>query len=149
MTKNLDLWDRVATSDPQYLKAVAFGARKFTAIDPQYQVRCATEEFGPVGTGWGWNSQTEFHHMANGDCAVVSLVRIWHDDRDFHFGPFPGCRKFFDAAKGKMFEDAPKMSVTDGLTKGLSHLGFNADVFLGKHDGNKYTSNTGGTDEDW
>jgi hypothetical protein len=41
---------------------------------------------------------------------------------------------------GKVDEDAPKKAMTDGLTKALSHLGFNADVFLGKFDGNKYTS---------
>jgi hypothetical protein len=40
-------------------------------------------------------------------------------------------------------EDAPKMSVTDGLTKALSHLGFNADVFLGEYDGNKYAADSG------
>ena len=49
-----------------------------------------------------------------------------------------------------MAEDAPKMAITDGLTKALSHLGFNADVFLGEMDGNKYAAdskagkNTGG-----
>jgi hypothetical protein len=36
------------------------------------------------------------------------------------------------------------MAVTDGLTKALSHLGFNADVFLGKHDGNKYSDSAPG-----
>jgi hypothetical protein len=35
------------------------------------------------------------------------------------------------------------MSVTDGLTKALSHLGFNADVFLGEYDGNKYAADSG------
>ena len=35
------------------------------------------------------------------------------------------------------------MAVTDGLTKAPSHLGFNADVFLGKYDGNKYDADSG------
>ena len=35
-------------------------------------------------------------------------------------------------------EDAVKKAVTDGLTKCLSYLGFNADVFLGLFDDNKY-----------
>jgi hypothetical protein len=34
--------------------------------------------------------------------------------------------------------DAYKKASTDGLTKALSHLGFNADVFLGQFDDNKY-----------
>jgi hypothetical protein len=44
-------------------------------------------------------------------------------------------------AKGKLKNpdtDAFKKASTDGLTKLLSHLGFNADVFLGMFDDNKY-----------
>ena len=43
--------------------------------------------------------------------------------------------------KAKTNDDAPKMALTDGLTKAISHLGFNADVFLGKFDDNKYEDN--------
>ena len=43
-------------------------------------------------------------------------------------------------------QHAPKMAITDGLTKALSHLGFNADVSLGEMDGNKYAGDSG--DED-
>ena len=142
MTDNMKLWDAVQKSNPKYLKQVSFGSRKFTAIDPQYQVRSATEQFGPVGIGWGWDASTEFINLSNGDTAVVSHVSIWTENPAQRYGPFPGCRKFYDVAKDRMSEDAPKMAVTDGLTKALSHLGFNADVFLGEMDGNKYTSPT-------
>jgi len=135
---SLELWNKVAKSDPKYLKKISFGSRSFTAIDPQYQVRCATEQFGPVGQGWGWINETRFVNLSNGDTAVIADVTIWTVDRTNSFGPFSGCRKFFDAAKGRVAEDAPKMAITDGLTKALSHLGFNADVFLGEMDGQKY-----------
>jgi len=108
-----------------------------------YQIRCATAEFGPIGKGWGWINQTRFIDLSNGDKAVVADVQVWHGELVNAFGPFTGCRKFFDAAKGRLAEDAPKMAVTDGLTKALSHLGFNADVFLGKMDGNKYAADSG------
>ena len=49
---NLALWNRVAKSDKEFLKPVSFGSRKFTAIDPQYQVREVTKEFGVIGHGW-------------------------------------------------------------------------------------------------
>ena len=150
---NLELWNAVEASDPKYLKTVSFGSRSFTAIDPQYQVRSATAQFGPVGEGWGWHANTSYINLSNGDTAVVSDVTIWHGDRGQEYGPFPGCRKFFDATKGRLAEDAPKMSVTDGLTKALSHLGFNADVFLGKMDGNKYAADSKkastSTSNDW
>jgi hypothetical protein len=146
---SLDLWNRVSKSDPKYLKPVNFGSRKFTAIDPMYQVRSATAEFGPIGDGWGWHSTTQIHHMSNGDSVVICDVVVWHGNQGNTFGPFPGCRKFFDAAKNRLNEDAPKMAVTDGLTKALSHIGFNADVFLGEMDGNKYAEDSGKANTGW
>ena len=140
---NMKHWDNLSKSDPKYLKQVSFGSRSFTAIDPQYQVRMMTEEFGAVGEGWGWHNTTEVVHVSNGDSAVLAHVSVWHGTPANTFGPFTGCRKFFDAAKGRMAEDAPKMAVTDGLTKALSHLGCNADVFLGEMDGNKNAADSG------
>jgi len=136
---NMDIWNDLCKSDPKYLKKVSFGSRSFTAIDPQYQVRLMTEKFGPIGEHWGWSADTQFVNVSNGDTAVVSHVSVWHGHIAQTFGPFTGCRKFFDSVKGRMNEDAPKMAVTDGLTKALSHLGCNADVFLGEMDGNKYS----------
>lgn len=135
---NMDIWNNLCASDPKYLKKISFGSRSFTAIDPQYQVMKMTEQFGPVGEGWGWHSTTEVVNVSNGDSAVLAHVTVWHGSPANSFGAFTGCRKFFDAAKGRLAEDAPKMAVTDGLTKALSHIGCDADVFLGKMDGNKY-----------
>lgn len=147
---NLDLWNKVSKSDPKYLKKISFGQRSFTAIDPQYQVRCITEAFGPVGQGWGWTNETRFINLSNGDTAVVADVCIWTVDKANSFGPFSGCRKFFDASKSRLNEDAPKMAITDGLTKAISHLGFNADVFLGEMDGNKYAADSkAGKTDSW
>lgn len=146
---NLTLWNKVAKSDPKYLKQISFGSRSFTAIDPQYQIRCATEQFGPVGVGWGWLNVTRVVELSNGDSAVLADVSIWTESKENIFGPFTGCRKFFDANKGRLAEDAPKMAITDGLTKALSHLGFNADVFLGEMDGNKYAADSGKKSSDW
>jgi len=147
---NMNIWNNLAKSDPKYLKKISFGARSFTAIDPQYQVMKMTEQFGPVGEGWGWHSTTEIVNVSNGDSAVLAHVTVWHGSLSNSFGAFTGCRKFFDAAKGRMAEDAPKMAVTDGLTKALSHIGCDADVFLGKMDGNKYDQgNTSQSSSGW
>jgi len=144
---NMRIWRQVETSDPASLKKVSIG-RTFTAIDPQHQIMKATEVFGPVGEGWGWHATTEVHHTHDGRMFVIANVTVWHGDRGNEFGPFPGCRGNLYApdkhGKWKANDDAPKMAVTDGLTKALSHLGFNADVFLGKHDGNKYSDSAPG-----
>jgi hypothetical protein len=145
----MDIWNKLSKSDPKYLKKVSFGSRSFTAIDPQYQVRMMTEQFGPIGEGWGWNNATRFISLANGDTAVVADVTVWHTSPGNAFGPFTGCRKFFDSEKNRLAEDAPKMAITDGLTKALSHIGCNADVFLGEMDGNKYAADSKAGNNPW
>jgi hypothetical protein len=145
----MDIWNKISKSDPKYLKDVKYGSRSFTAIDPQYQVRVMTEQFGPVGDGWGWHNETQFINLSNGDTAVVANVTVWHGSQGNVFGPFTGCRKFFDAEKRRLAEDAPKMAITDGLTKALSHIGCNADVFLGEMDGNKYAADSGSSSQGW
>ena len=50
---HMDIWVKASKTDPQYTKPVTFG-RKFTAIDPHYQIMTATELFGPAGMGWGF-----------------------------------------------------------------------------------------------
>lgn len=42
--------------------------------------------------------------------------------------------------KGKTDDDFAKKLETDMITKALSRLGFNADVFMGKFDDNKYVA---------
>lgn len=138
MSNNLELWNLLADTDPEYIKPVSFGSRSFTAIDPQYQIRKMTDTFGAIGAGWGWSNVTEVVHFSNGDSAVMAHVTIWHSSESTSFGPFTGCRKLFDSSKGRLAEDAPKMAITDGLTKALSHIGCDANIFLGKMDGNKY-----------
>jgi hypothetical protein len=131
--QHMDLWNSLAQSDMKYLKKVSFGSRKFTSIDPQYQIRKMTEKFGPVGEGWGYN--VEYDYPANGDVIlIVAKVSIWTRLPENIFGPIAGSRTFWHKDMKRPAEDAGKMALTDALTKGLSHLGCDADVFLGKHD---------------
>ena len=136
--QNMDLWLALAPSDMKYLKKVEFGARKFTSIDPQYQIMKMTEKFGPVGVGWGYN--VEYDYPSTNDMVlIVAKVSIWTTLPENIFGPVAGSRTFWHKDMKRPAEDAGKMALTDALTKGLSHLGCDADVFLGKHD-NKYNA---------
>lgn len=130
--KNTTIWDQVCKTDPRHTKKVNQRGG-FTAIDAHYQVQRATEVFGPVGIGWGYiNGEPIFK-----DSLVFVPVTLWHGDRSNSFGPIYGGAEVV-SDKGRTDNDALKKASTDGLTKALSHLGFNADVFLGKFDDNKY-----------
>ena len=123
--QHMDLWNSLAQSDMKYLKKVSFGSRKFS----------------PVGQGWGYN--VEYDYPANGDVIlIVAKVSIWTRLPENIFGPIAGSRTFWHKDMKRPAEDAGKMALTDALTKGLSHLGCDADVFLGKHD-NKYSADDG------
>lgn len=132
MTDNLHIWNAVQKTDPDHTKEVKQRGG-FTAIDAHYQIMRATEQFGPVGVGWGYETGSP---IFNGDFVLIP-VSLWHGDRSNTFGPVYGCSQMLGARPDA---DAPKKAMTDGITKALSQLGFNADVFLGKFDDNKYVA---------
>lgn len=134
-TTNLELWSKVEKTDPKHTKKVTFG-RGFTAIDPYYQIRCATEQFGPAGKGWGWEvvRVEEFREIAS----LGLLIRLWHGEKENYIEQWGQGGFYTDKNKSKPDHDVLKKATTDGITKCLSYLGFNADVFTGKFDDNKY-----------
>ena len=145
----MEIWDRVAKTDPSQTKQVEFG-RKFTAIDAHSQVMEATREFGPVGQGWGYENVYGETHLQDGRIIAWCDVTLWWAPAGewegiktpgYHrqFGPVRGSAMLHKGDSKKLPDtDAYKKASTDGLTKLISHLGFNADVFLGKFDDNKY-----------
>lgn len=128
----LRIWNAVCKTDPKHTKRVNQRGG-FTAIDAQYQIMEATRLFGPVGEGWGY---TVGDYRIEGGLIVVP-VTLWHGKRENAFGPILGCAEMLGQRPDR---DAPKKAITDALTKGLSQLGFNADVFLGLFDDNKYVA---------
>lgn len=132
MTDNLRIWRQVEKTDPDHTKRVNQRGG-FTAIDAHYQIMRATETFGPVGEGWGYDCGEP---IFQGDMIIVP-VTVWHGNRETCFGPVFGCAQFLGQRPDA---DAPKKAMTDAMTKALSHLGFNADVFLGKFDDSKYVA---------
>ena len=127
---NMKLWDEVSKTDPSNTKKVNQRGG-FTAIAAHSQIMEATRAFGPIGIGWGYTvERTEVINTM-----FIAHVSIWHGERANVFGPIAGCAEMFGKRPDS---DAPKKATTDAITKGLSQIGFNADVFLGKFDDNKY-----------
>lgn len=132
MTDTMKLWNAVSKTNPANTKHVNQRGG-FTAINANSQIMEATRQFGPIGIGWGYVSGDPIFH----DALVIVPVTFWHGDRSNTFGPVYGCEEWKDK-NGRVDSDAPKKAGTDGLTKLLSQLGFNADVFLGLYDDQKY-----------
>lgn len=134
MSDNLKLWDAVCRTNPADTKKVTFG-RAITAIDPYKQVRSATEQFGAAGAGWGWEVKDTVILPTN---EIGILIRLWHGDPNKYIEQWGQSSFYIDNAEKKKDTDCFKKATTDGVTKCLSYLGFNADIFLGKYDDNKY-----------
>ncbi len=130
--ENREIWDKVSKTDPNHTKVVDFG-RKFNTIDAYSQIEKATEMFGPVGVGWGWTAKETIT-----DRYILIKCDFWFkcDGNISRFDTYE-CAELL-SAKGRFDSDAPKKALTGAITKALSYLGFNADVFLGKFDDLKY-----------
>lgn len=135
MTDNLRIWSQVDKTDPVHTKKVNQRGG-FTAISAAYQIMKATEVFGPVGEGWGYDAGDPIFQEG----VVFVPVTLWHGNRAHVFGPMFGGAEWKDAKNGRLDSDAAKKATTDALTKLLSQLGFNADVFLGRFDDSKYVA---------
>jgi len=142
---NMQLWESVETTDPNFTKKVNQRGG-FTAIGAQYQLRTATETFGPFGTGWGVKDE-KIEKWEDAGLAVYTGT-LWYRPAEFRDGipvikqesEFPIHSSIKYHSNGRVDDDFMKKVATDALTKGLSKLGFNADVFMGKFDDNKYVN---------
>lgn len=139
--QNLKLWKSVDQTPPDMTKYVAFGKRKYTAIDPQWQLRVATALWGPYGHRWGLRN-IEHHlvaihdHDAQGHFMSSAIIL-----KAVFFYPVDGGEASFEILNEDYFkagDDTLKKLITNTRSKALSWLGFSADVFLGKFDDDSY-----------
>lgn len=139
--ENLSLWDRVKTTDPRFTKRVNQRGG-FTSIDPQYQIREATAEWGPYGKAWKLEPDDGFPCEVILPGAGVILVkwrgRLIYPNGEFHITNAETLVGLTKEGKPRVDRDAYKKVETDTLTKALSKVGFNADVFLGGFDDQRY-----------
>lgn len=155
MTTNMQIWDKVSTTDTRYTKAAEVGGQKITSLNGTAMIMKATEVFGPVGIGFGWTIVEERFDEGSemvsgeGDKRLVLgrelnhtiKIRFWFD-LDGKRGEIEqyGCTRYLYKSKYGTTTDgeAPKKSLTDAIKKSLSMLGFSADVFLGMFDDQTY-----------
>lgn len=133
---NLSLWNKVEKTNPKYTKKANVGGNQITSIAPQYQIMNVTEQFGSYGKTWGFkNIELDYTLVPEFNLIVFKAVFFYPD------GEFPtinSIKMFMDNAKLKIDDNFAKKVETDTLTKCISKLGFNADIFMGKFDDTRY-----------
>lgn len=134
---NISLWRSVEKTNPNYMKDVKYPFPHI-AIDAQYQLLTATKLWGSFGKNWGVKNETFIPiplETKNGVSVIYSATLFYPE------GEFAISSDVFIYTKSKETytsnNDYIKKVATDALTKGLSKLGFSADVFMGGYDGSK------------
>ena len=141
---NMSLWDSVKITDPKAVKAITGKQYKGNSPKPYWIIQRATETFGPCGIGWGIEILSERFERFGDESLHVAQVRVWYelDGKRGVIEQMGQTRAEYTSAGGKHIvdEDAPKKSVTDGMVKCLSMLGFAGDIFSGQWDDSKYVA---------
>ena len=159
--KNLELWNKVEKTNPKYTKKAKISGMSITSISPQYQIMQVTEQFGVYGKEWGFKSieldytlvdKKFFKDKTEGTYPKVKVIGKEESNMGmvifkavffFPGGEFPiinSISLFTNNDKTKLDDQFAKKVETDTLTKAISKLGFNADIFLGKFDDVRYVS---------
>jgi len=139
---NMELWNKVCSPDPKYVKKARQSWGTIDTTDAQYQVKVLTELYGPVGQGWGYAASDMLvipapTEACPGQQVLTCGVTLWLGDRENCWGPVYGTAMLYNH-KGVPDDEAPKKALTNAVSKGLSHAGFSADIYLKKWDGDKY-----------
>jgi hypothetical protein len=140
------LWESVKTTDKDFTKTQKLEGRDVTSINGMYVVQRATETFGPIGKGWGYEILADrfdqgapIRDKKTGEVIAheqmhTILLKLWYvhggkRNNVTQYGHTPFVR---EGSWGPYTDfDAPKKSLTDAIKKCLSLLGFCADVHLG------------------
>jgi hypothetical protein len=148
LNTNKDLWHSVSKTDPRAVKPITGKQYQGNSPKPYWLIERATEEFGPIGIGWGVTVKSErFERLGEFDVLHVAVVSVWYvkdGKRTESFDQMGGTKAAYKTAKGTLMvdEDAGKKSVTDGMVKCLSMIGFAGDIFSGRWDDSKYVEAT-------
>ena len=162
--KNMRIWNEVRDVPGEMRKPFSIGARGLTAIDPMFLFMKATEQWGSMGEGWGFDIVKDAFVNQNGKpehVLHIMEIKLWYtlkfgEDVDRMtatevinrrrgkcYTTGVGCTKVFmgtpSSTHGMWVDDEfNKKTLTDALTNALSRLGFGADVRMGKFEGGKY-----------
>lgn len=139
---NTALWNSVCVTDPAAVKKITGKPYQGNSPKPYWLIWRATEIFGPCGEGWGVEVKSEgFHRMTDNDVMHSAVVVVWYirDGKRCSIEQMGQTKACYSGKNGLVLdEDAGKKSVTDGMVKCLSMIGFAGDIFSGRWDDSSY-----------
>jgi len=159
--KNMSIWAANSSIDSRYTKKATLNGQQITSFSLQAVLLMATQQFGPIGKGWGYEVEMERLDegsiiqkgatLENGDVIPeikeithTLTIRLWYvDGGEKYTMPIQaGHTPYLMGTKygPKHDNEYYKKSLADAIKKSLSMLGFGADIFLGLMDDVNYTA---------
>ena len=138
---NLAIWNALSKTDPKHTKQFSrAGGFKGTALKPIWIVKMLTEQFGPVGKGWGMGEpQFQIVHSLDGEVLVYCTVKAWHGTPENAFYGVGGDKAVAKRNNGMFCDDeAYKKAFTDAVNNAFKFAGVGADIHMGLFEDSKY-----------
>ena len=154
---NLKLWESVSKTDPSATKNANVGGRDQTSINGYWMIKQATDKFGLLGIGWGYEVLEE-----RWDDGALIAVKVTNEENRLEQSKTHTIKiklwYVIDGKKGEVIQyghtpaiyrskygvsddgEAPKKSLMDAIKKSLSMLGFSADIFTGMFEDESYVN---------
>lgn len=137
MKDNLIIYNKFSTPPEWAKKEILAGRLKGkTDINPQWRIKCLTEEFGIVGFGWKYTiDKQEIVEGANKEMAAFATVSLFikmgNEWSDAIIGT--GGSSFVTQEKNGLYvsDECFKMAVTDALSVCCKLIGIGSDIYSG------------------
>jgi len=151
---NTAIWDALSKTDPRHTKRFSrAGGFKGTALKPIWVEKRITEQFGPVGIGWGVN-KPEFQVVngENKEVLVYCTIQCWHTSPDNTFWGVGGDKvvtyikanpQYNRPERWENDDEAFKKATTDAIMNAFKLTGVGADIHMGQFDDSKYVQEVG------
>ena len=142
--ENMKIWNAVARPPKDALKQIVAGRLKgMTDIKPQWRYQALTEQFGPIGFGWTYETKRTWTEPGvDGEVMVFVEIDLFVQYGGQWSKAIPGVGGSTLIAKERAglhaSDEAIKMATTDALSVSCKMLGVGADIYAGRWDGSKY-----------
>lgn len=143
---NTAIWEALGKTDPAHTKPFSrAGGFKGTALKPIWIVKRLTEQFGPIGQGWGMG-KPDFQIVdlveSTGKVMVYCTVECWHTHPENTFYGVGGdtVQDKFNSGKFAADDEAFKKAFTDAVNNAFKFVGVGADIHMGQFDDSKYVA---------
>ena len=134
---NLIFWEAFRAVPENAQKPIQDGKLKGkTDINPVWRLKMLTDQFGPCGKGWHYETVERWTDTNNAELVANVRIRLFiHPAGEEPWFPIEGVggSKIYGRGKGDYIDDeAWKMATTDAISVACKSLGMAADIYFAK-----------------